>query len=140
MNKSPLWFKVIAVVALLWNLLGCFAFVSDLRLTPEDVAKLPEAQQALYNARPGWAIASTAIAVIGGALGCIALILSKKWALPVFVVSLIGILVQDYVLFVLVDGASLAGAVAVVLQGLVLVIAVSLLLLSNKGIAHGWLR
>ena len=140
MNKSPLWFKVIAVVALLWNLLGCFAFVSDLRLTPEDVAKLPEAQQALYNARPDWAIASTAIAVIGGALGCIALILGKKWALPVFVVSLIGILVQDYGLFVLVDGASLAGAVAVALQGLVLVIAISLLLLSKKGIAHGWLR
>ena len=91
MNSPPKWFKVIAVVALLWNLLGCFAFVSDLRLSPEDVAHLSKAQQALYNARPGWAVASTALAVLGGALGCIGLLLSKSWALPLFIVSLVGI-------------------------------------------------
>lgn len=64
MNSPPKWFKVIAVVALVWNLLGCFAFVSDLRLSPEDVAHLSRAQQALYNARPGWAVAGTALAVL----------------------------------------------------------------------------
>lgn len=32
MNKAPLWFKVVAVVALLWNLLGYFAFFSDLHI------------------------------------------------------------------------------------------------------------
>ena len=56
MDKLPKWFVATAVVALLWNLLGCFAFVSDLRLSPEDVARLPEAQRALYNSRPGWAV------------------------------------------------------------------------------------
>ena len=61
--KTPAWLKVVAVVALLWNLLGCIAFFFDLRLSPEDLAKLPEAQQALYAARPGWAVAATAIAV-----------------------------------------------------------------------------
>lgn len=60
--NTPTWFKVIAVLALLWNLLGCFAFFSDLRISPEDLAKLPEAQQALYAARAGWAVAATAIA------------------------------------------------------------------------------
>lgn len=29
--KTPMWFKVTAVVALLWNLLGCFAFVAEWR-------------------------------------------------------------------------------------------------------------
>ena len=140
MNKSPLWFKVVAVLALLWNLLGCLAFASDLRLSPEDVARLPEAQQALYNARPGWAVASTAIAVIGGALGCIGLLIGKKWALPLFVISVIGVLVQDFGLFVLADGARLAGPAAIVLQALVLVVAIALILLSRKGIVRGWLQ
>ena len=60
MNAPPKWFKVVAVVALLWNLLGCFAFASDLKLSPEDVAKLSVAEQALYAARPIWAVAATA--------------------------------------------------------------------------------
>jgi hypothetical protein len=40
---------------------------------------------------------------------------------------------------VLVDGASLAGSVAVVMQGIVLVVGIGLVLLARKGIAKGWL-
>ena len=137
--STPTWFKVVAVLALLWNLLGCLAFFSDLRISPEDLAKLPEAQQALYAARPGWAVAATALAVFGGALGSIGLLMRKRWALPVFVLSLLGILVQDFGLFVLADGASLAGTVAVVMQAVVLAVGIALILLSRKGIARGWL-
>lgn len=140
MSKSPLWFKVVAVLAILWNLIGCLAFASDIRLTPDDVAKLPDAQQALYNARPSWAVASTAVAVVGGALGSVALIFGKKLALPLFIASLIGLLIQDYGMFVSVDGAALADSTAVVLQSLVMVIAVGLIFLSRKGISRGWLQ
>jgi hypothetical protein len=101
---------------------------------------MPEAQQALYNARPGWAVASTALAVFGGVLGCIGLLMRKKWALSVFVASLVGIVVQDFGLFVLAGGASVAGPTAVVLQGIVLLVGIGLILLSRRGIAHGWLR
>lgn len=137
--KTPTWFKVVAALALLWNLLGCFAYFSDLRLSPEDLAKLAQAQQALYAARTGWAVVATAVAVFGGALGCIGLLLRRKWALPVFVVSLLGIVVQDFGLFVLAHGARLAGPVAVVIQAVVLAIGIGLVLLSRKGIARGWL-
>jgi len=140
MNKPPRWFFVVAVIALLWNLLGCLAFAMDASLSAADVARMPESQQALYNARPTWAVAATGLGVLGGALGCIGLLLRRKWALPLFVASLVGILVQDFGLFVLVDGAKLAGMVAVVLQGLVLLIAIGLILLARKGIARGWLR
>ena len=137
--NTPTWFKVVAVLALLWNLLGFFAFFSDLRISPEDLAKLPEAQQALYAARPGWAVAATAIALFAGALGSIGLLLRKKWAFPVFVLSLLGILVQDFGLFVLADGASLGGHVVVAMQAVVLAVGIGLVLLSRKGIARGWL-
>jgi len=140
MDKLPKWFVAIAVVALLWNLLGCIAFVADLRLSPEDIARMPEAQQTLYNSRPAWAVASTALAVFGGVLGCIGLLMRKRWALPVFIASLVGILVQDFGLFVLADGATLAGPTAVVLQGVVLLVGIGLIILSRRGIARGWLR
>jgi len=140
MNTSPTWFKVVAVLALIWNLLGCIAFASDMRLSPDDIASLPEAQQALYAARPGWAVAATAVAVIGGLLGCIGLLLGKRWAFIVLVLSLVGILVQDFGLFVLIRGASLAGSTAVVMQAIVLAVGIYLVLLSRKGIARGWLN
>lgn len=138
--NAPAWLKVVAVVALLWNLIGCVAFISDLRLTAEDLAMLPEAQQALYAARPGWAVAATAVAVFGGVLGCVGLLLRKKWAFPVLVLSLLGILVQDFGLFILADGATLAGPVVVAMQMVVLAVGIGLVWLSRNGVAHGWLE
>jgi hypothetical protein len=139
MNIPPKWFTVTAVVALLWNLLGCFAIAADLMLSPADVAKLSAAQQQLYAARAGWAVAASVTAVLGGAIGCIGLLLRKKWAFPVLILSLIGILVQDFGLFVVVDGATLAGPVAVVMQAIVLAIGIGLVVLSRKGVTRGWL-
>jgi hypothetical protein len=139
MNRTPAWFKIVAILAVLWNLLGCLAVASDLMMSAEDVSRLPEAQQALYAARPDWAVAATATAVLGGVLGCIGLLLRKSWAFPVLVLSLIGILVQDFGLFVLADGARLAGPVAVAMQIAVLLIGIGLMLLSRKGLARGWL-
>lgn len=140
MNPTPKWFKFVAALALLWNLLGCLAFASDLGLSADDIAKLPEAQQMLYRARPVWALFATGLAVIGGALGCLAALFGKKAAHPLFIASLIGLVAQDFGLFVLVDGARLAGPVVMVLQGLVFAIAVGLVLFARTGIARGWLR
>lgn len=139
MNKAPKWFLVIAFVALLWNLLGCMAFFADLQLSPQDIAKLTPAEQTLYNARAAWAVAASALAVFGGAAGCVGLLLRKRWAFVLLSLSLVGVLVQDFGLFVLVNGAALAGTVAVVLQSIVLAIAVGLVWLSRLANARGWL-
>jgi hypothetical protein len=139
MNKAPKWFLAVAAMALLWNLLGCMAFFADLQLSPQDVAKLTPAQQSLYAARAGWAVAATGLAVLGGAAGCIGLLLRKNWAVVLLSLSLVGVLVQDFGLFVVVNGAALAGMAAVVLQSLVLAIAVGLVWLSRSATARGWL-
>jgi len=139
MSGVPRWFQAVAIVALVWNLLGCAAFVFDLMLTPEALAAMPAEQQALYAARPGWAVAATGVAVLGGVVGCVGLLRRRKWVLPVFVLSLAGIVAQDIALFVLVDGAKLAGPVAVAMQAVVLAVGIALVLLSRRGIARGWL-
>lgn len=63
----------------------------------------------------------------------------KTRGLPAFVLSLIGIFVQDIGLFVLADAVRLAGPVVAVLQGVVLIVAIGLIGLSRKGIQKGWL-
>lgn len=139
MVATPKWFKPVAIAALLWNLVGCLAYLADVTLTPEDVARMSAAQQALYAARPAWSVAATAVAVWAGALGCLGLILRKRWARPLLFASLVGVVVQDVALFGLSGAASQAGAVAFVTQGLVLVIAVALVLLARRADANAWI-
>ena len=139
MSPLPRWYLPVTIVALVWNLLGCAAYLSDVMVTPDDVARMSAQQQALYAARPAWAVAATAIAVWGGAAGCLGLILRKRWAVPLLIASLAGVIVQDLALFLLTNAAAQAGAVAMLLQGIVLLVAIGLVLLARKAAARGWL-
>jgi hypothetical protein len=139
-EQAPKWYRPVAVAALLWNLLGCAAYMSDVMLTPEDVAKLNAAQQAMYAARPAWSIAATAMAVWGGAAGCVGLIMRRRWASPLLITSLAAVIVQDAWLFGLSGASAQAGGVVFVLQGLVLLVAVGLVMLGLRAEARGWTR
>ena len=77
--------------------------------------------------------------MLGGALGCLGLLFGKRWAQAVLWLSLLGIVVQDIGLFVLIDGARLAGPVAVVMQSIVLLVGIGLVVLARRATARGWL-
>jgi hypothetical protein len=138
MKKPPVWFFVVAVIALLWNAAGLMAIIADLQMSAADIAALPADQQALYAARPGWSVVGSVVAVVGGTLGCLLLLLRKRLAVPMFALSLAGIVVQDIGVFV-VAGAGKGDPVPIVLQGLVLIIAIGLLFLARKARANAWL-
>ena len=140
MNNAPKWFVPLAIVALLWNLVGCIAWVSDLMLTAEDVATLPPEQQAMYAARPAWAVAATGAAVLGGALGSLGLALRRRWARALLVLSLIGLIAQDVGVFGMTDALQALGTAPVILQSVVLLIAIGLVLLARKAVHNHWVR
>ncbi|MFN9796325.1 MAG: hypothetical protein ACK57A_08590, partial [Gemmatimonas sp.] len=71
MNRPPVWFTVVAAVALAWNVLGPLGILADLRLSAADIAALSAQQRALYNARPLWSVGASIVAVLGGTLGCL---------------------------------------------------------------------
>ena len=139
MNKPPLWFVVVTVVALLWNAAGLAAVVTDLRLSAADIAALPADQQALYAARPAWSVAASLLAVAAGTLGCLLLLLCKRWATLVFAISLLGVIVQDLGIFVVAGAGKSGSPVPFVLQGLVLLVAIALLLLARSATRKSWL-
>ena len=140
MSNAPKWLSPVAVVALLWNLMGCYAWIADMRLTPEQVAAMGAEMQQLYASRPMWAVSATGVAVLGGAVGSIGLLLRKRWASKLLWLSLAGVIAQDIGLFVLVDGATLAGAGVVAMQGVVLLVSIGLALLGRQAMRAGWLR
>ena len=137
MSARPKWYLPVSILALLWNLMGCAAYLSDVMLTADDIAAMDATQQALYNSRPAWAVAATAVAVWGGAAGCVGLIMRKRWSAVLLELSLAGVIVQDIGLFIL-SGVNPGGFV-MAMQGFVLLIAILLVVLSRKAISRQWI-
>lgn len=86
-------FWVIGVIGLTFNLLGCMNYVSQ--MNAENVASMPDVYRAIVESRPSWGTGAFAIAVFGGLLGCLLLLLRKSVAAYVFIVSLIGAVVAQ---------------------------------------------
>jgi uncharacterized membrane protein len=80
-------FWVIGVVGLVFNLMGCINYVSQ--MNAENVAAMPDVYRAIVETRPAWGTGAFAIAVFGGLLGCLLLLLRKSVATYLFVVALV---------------------------------------------------
>ena len=138
--KLPIFFWVVAVVGLIWNLLGVMNFFGQTFMSEETMAALPQEQQALFEAVPSWMTVIFAIAVFSGTLGCLGLLLKKAWAVPLFLASLLAVVVQvSYNLFVINIG-SVLGPMTVVVTILILVIGVFLYFYSKQAKTKGWIR
>jgi len=93
MTRSTPWHLwVVGLLAVLWNAYGCVDFTmthlqGDAWLRS---MKMTDAQIALMHAMPAWTWVVWAVGVWGGMLGAVLLLLRRKWALPVFVVSFLG--------------------------------------------------
>jgi len=94
-NKVPVLFWIISAVLLAWNALGVMAYLADVNQTPEALAALDPAMRAIYESRPAWAIGAFAIAVFGGFVASILLLMRRKLATKVFILSLASVLVQQ---------------------------------------------
>ncbi|MGB5738693.1 MAG: hypothetical protein WBM54_05050 [Woeseia sp.] len=128
---------IISIVALLWNLLGVMAYMMHVSMTAEDFAAMSDAERALYTGAPAWVTGAYAIAVFGGVLGCIALLLRKSFAVPVFAISLIAILAQMGYSLLLTDVITVMGAGSVVMPLVVIAIGVYLLMYANSAKKRG---
>lgn len=138
-TSSAFW--GISAAALLWNLLGLFAYVMQVTATPADWERggyTPE-QIAILSAIPAWATGASGVATTTGVVGCVGLLLRRSWCVPLFIVSFVALLVQDINAFVLMDTVGSFGMVPVYIQSAVLLIAILLVWYSNRCRAKGWL-
>ena len=84
-------FWLICILMLIWNVMGCINFF--VQMNPEMLASYRESEQAIVEGRPTWATAAFAMAVFGGALGCLLLLFKKSLAYYLFIMSLFGVMV-----------------------------------------------
>jgi hypothetical protein len=138
-SQPPVWFWIVSGTALVWNLLGLMAFVMQVTMSEAAMAELPVEQQELYKNMPSWVNIAFGVAVVGGTIGSIGLLLRKKWTFQVFVVSLVGVLAQMSYLFFLSDTIQVMGAASIVMPIGIVVIGIGLIVFSKYASQQTWL-
>ncbi len=130
-------FWIIGAVALIWNVMGVINFF--VQMNPDTLASYPESHRAIIEGRPAWATGAFAVAVFGGALGCLLLLLRKSAAFYMFIASLVGVIVQMIPHLGMV-GSKIDGPFEIVMMILMpLVVAAFLIWYSKQARSKGWI-
>jgi small basic protein len=139
-NKPTTLYWIIAVVALLWNGMGANAYIQQAYKTDAFKAMYSDEKVLeMVSNTPAWAMGAFALAVFGGVLGSILLLLRKKAAKPVFMISLLGIIVQMVYNLFISKALEVYGPGAVIMPIMVLVFGAFLVWYTQKAEAKGWL-
>ena len=124
-GRPPASYYIIAGVFLVWNIIGLLFYYQQMTLTPEAIASMGPEIAAFMEATPVWANAGYAIAVNAGVVASILLLLRNSWALHLYVLSFLGVLIQDLDAFVLRDVAGVFGNFAYYLPSIVIIICIA---------------
>ena len=139
-TSVPIWFWVISILALLWYLMDMSAFYMRVFMVDEVIKSMPENQQHLYQNMPQWVNIVFASEVFGGVLGSVGLLLRKKWALPLYYISILGVLSQTFYIYFLSDAVITMGAPAIMMPLVAIGIGIVMVLHTRSSISKGWLR
>lgn len=135
-SRAPWHLWLVGVIAVLFNAIGVFDFVMAMARGAEYMASagMTPQQIAHYQNMPAWMTAVWAIGVWGAFLASILLLLRRKAAFPVFVVSLAAFLISLVYTYALTDGGAIMGRAMAITSA---VIAILLLFFSWYARAMG---
>ncbi|MRT15902.1 hypothetical protein F3C99_02915 [Vitellibacter sp. q18] len=139
-TKPNTAFWIIAIFALLWNLIGVYFWVLEYFLMTDELkAAMSPEQLTLMERMPGWGMYVYGLAVITGLLGSILLLTRRKAATAIFGLSLLAILVmQGYWIFAM-DVVGVMGPQALIMPLIVIAIAIFEYFYSKGAARNGWL-
>ncbi len=128
---TPMSHWLVAGAALIWNLFGFSIYYMTVSITEQQMLARYSPEQVVYmEGIPIWATSAFALAVTTAVIASVLLLLRKALALPVFIVSLIAILIQHTYSFVISDVIAIFGMMQAYIAGTVFGITVLLILYS----------
>ncbi len=137
-STAPRWLLWVSILLLVWNVIGVIAFVSQFGINARDIAVSDDIQRDLWSHMQPYVWVAYAVAVAGGTLGAVGLLLKRRWAIWAYAVSLIAMIVQftnPYLLHV----ASTRQASIMTFPMILIVIAAVQVMLVRHGRRAGWL-
>ncbi len=140
-TKLPGWFWAAAALLVLWDIAGVAAFYAHIAVGETGLAAMSAYDRQAYLALPGWFNWSFAMATWPALFGSIALLLRSRFALPLYLVSLAGVVVQFGWVFGATDLIAVKGAAATVPFPLfIFVLALVQIWFARMATQRGWLR
>ena len=131
-KPTPWHFWVIGIVALLWSGMGAMDYVMTQTRNEAYMSGFTPEQLEFFYSIPAWGIAAWAIGVWGGVVGAILLLLKRRYAVWVFLASLIGAVVTTFQNYVLINGMEVAGdTFSLAFTALIILVALGLYLYSR---------
>jgi hypothetical protein len=97
-RSGPMHLWIVGILALLWNAFGCYDYAMT-RMRDADYLKMmmPDVDPASFltyvDGLPMWASAGWGLGVWMGLIGSILLLMRNRWAIPAFLLSLLGAVV-----------------------------------------------
>ena len=131
-TKKTAIYWIVAVLALIWNGMGVLQYLSTQYMKEEMAAAMTPEQNTLMENLPTWYTAVFAIAVFAGILGSILLLLQKKAATPLFLISLLAVLIQMGYWLLGTNAIEVMGNQAAFMPVTVIIVAVFLYFFSRK--------
>ncbi len=138
--KPATWFWIVSVLILLWGAIGVFAFYTDVTMNAEMLATLDDYDRAMYLERPTWFATVYGLATWGGFLGGVALLLRRRLAMIVFLLSAVAIVVQFGWVFGVTDLIAEKGVWTLIFPAVILAIAIFQIWFASLAKKRGWLR
>ena len=120
--RTPWHLWLVGMIAVLFNAIGAFDFVMSRAQGADYMASagMTPDQIAHYQEMPIWMTIVWAVGVFGAFLASFLLLLRRKLALPVFVLSLVAFLINLLYTYVLTDGGSLMGPQMVITSAIIM--------------------
>jgi len=139
-TQVPTVFKIIAVLAVLWNLFGVFSFVGHAFMPEQAFAEMTADQKTYMSNFPAWGFIVFGTAVTTGLLGSIGLLMRKKWSVLLFLISIITIIINQFYPILFTDFMEIfGGASTLVLPLIITAVGIALWLYAKQCHAKGWL-
>ena len=123
-GRTPWHLWLVGGLALLWNAFGAYDYLMTQTHNAAYLAQFTPEQRAYFASYPVWMVADWAIGVWGGLLGAILLLMKKRWAYPVFVVSLAAFLISVFYTYALSNGAETMDAKGTIISVVIAVFGV----------------
>lgn len=132
----PAWYWAVAVAALLFEAAGAYLFTTGLMLDPDT---LPLDQRAIFDATPQWMTIAWGVAIGAGLLGAVGLLLRRRFAQPLLLISLIAVGVQFSGIFLIRQLRELTPEDHLIVPVVILILAYVIWQTSLLAQRRGWL-
>ncbi|MGX6646439.1 hypothetical protein ACWCOP_00680 [Maricaulaceae bacterium MS644] len=138
--KTPIWFYLVALVAVLWNAMGVFDYIMTQYRVESYMAAFTEAQLDYFYGFPGWYVAVWATAVFSALGASLLLVVRMKLATPLFALSAVLFVISAVYIFGFTAALEIMGMGNVVFSAVIFATLLGLWWFSRMAERRGWLK